>query len=96
MIDAHVDSAYIIDHMQWYDSDVQYRITSTVDSAYVADRAYLPISHLIDVDTEGAAVDDYLVFDGTYWRHQPADTIDADLLDYKGVVDVTENNPGCT
>ena len=94
MVDAYVDSAYIINHMQWLDSVIDTAINITVDSAYVADHCRIPISHLTDVDTKGASVDDVLVYNGVNWEHRPIPSPNPSLLDYKGVVNPTLDSSG--
>lgn len=96
MIDTYVDSAYLINHMQWLDSTIENVINIHVDSAYVGEHCHIPLNQLTNVSAPSAStsVDDVLVYDGTNWVNRPIPTPNPSLLDYQGVVDPTVVNSG--
>ena len=92
-----VDSDYInfrVDHPPYDSATTISIIKEQVDSDYVDARLDLSthsINELVDVDTSSASTNDILEYNGSEW--QATNRTSAGVLNFKGVVDVTAENP---
>ena len=92
-----VDSDYInlrVDHPPYDSATTISIIKEQVDSDYVdarLDFSTHSINELLDVDTSAVSTNDILEYNGSEW--QATNRTSAGVLNFKGVVDVTTDNP---